>query len=363
VAAAAALDVALGAPAIPAFISVAPMFAFLAAALTLAVMVERSGLSGRAAAVLGRVGRGSSPCLYAVTCGLCALLTCVVSLDGAVVLMVPIVLALSREWQAPSGPLLAGVVVVANAVSVAVPMGNPTNLVVIDRLGLSAGTFVAHMLLPGLGAAAACAAAVALIERRTLTAAYPLRPSIAAALSGTERHAGITLAVAAVAAFSAGVVGVEPWWPFIATVAAGVATSRPRPRLVVPWRLGVQVTGLLVVTTELRLQVQPPAGLALAGLLAIALGVGAAAALANNLPISVCVASLLSAGPHAYAALIGLGVGSLATPHGSLATLIAADLAGDRAPRAHLVRSTALAAGAVVVATLLLWALSGSRTP
>ena len=39
--------------------------------------------------------------------------------------------------------------------------------------------------------------------------------------------------------------------------------------------------------------------------------------------------SLLTAGPGAYAALIGLTVGALATPHGSVATMIARDLAGE----------------------------------
>jgi hypothetical protein len=54
--------------------------------------------------------------------------------------------------------------------------------------------------------------------------------------------------------------------------------------------------------------------------------------------------------------LVGLGVGSLATPHGSLATLIATDLAGERAPRPRLRRTAALAAAGVLAAALLLWA-------
>ena len=63
--------------------------------------------------------------------------------------------------------------------------------------------------------------------------------------------------------------------------------------------------------------------------------VGLAAALANNLPASVSVGSLLGAGPSAYAATIGLGVGALALPQGSVATLLAVDLAGPDAPRSR----------------------------
>jgi arsenical pump membrane protein len=127
VAAAATVDVALGASPTTAFAAVAPMLAFLAAALTLAARVERSGLADRAAVALAAAARGNAAALYALVCGVCALLTAVVSLDGAVVLMVPGLLALARRARAPLAPLFLGVVAVANAASIAVPQGNPTS--------------------------------------------------------------------------------------------------------------------------------------------------------------------------------------------------------------------------------------------
>src|ERR671923_2350107 len=279
------------------------------------------------------------------------------SLDGAVVLMVPVVVVLSRRCEIPLGPLFAGVVVVANAASVAVPLGNPTNLVVIERLGLSPGSFVAHMLVPGLAAAAVCACGVAVRDRRALAGGYPVTAAgTRAPLSAAERHAALSLAGAALAAWSAALVGLAPWWPFAAAVAVSLATTKQRPPLIVPWRITAQVTGLLIATSALDLQLRSPTALALPSLVAVAVGIGAASALANNLPVSICAAGLLSAGPSAYAALIGLGVGSLATPHGSLATLIAADLARDRAPRAPMAGTALLAACGVLLATVLLWA-------
>lgn len=357
VAAAAALDVLLvGARVGPSLRAVAPMVAFLAAALTLSALVERAGLAERAAAALARRARGSLVVLYVATCCLCAALTAVVSLDGAVVLMVPVVIALARRHDAPLPALFAGIVVVANASSIAVPMGNPTNLVVVERLGISTGAFVAHMLAPGIAAAVACAAGVAWHERGALSVPWRAAEVPRTQLSLAERHAAGALLAAAVAAWASAPLGVQPWWPFAAVALLALATapraSRPRP--IVPWRLGVQVLGLLVVTSALGVHLRSPATLGLAGLAGIALAVGAASALANNLPVSVCVAGLLSAGPSAYAALIGLGVGSLATPHGSLATLIATDLAGERAPRARPLRTAALAAGGVLLAALLL---------
>jgi len=159
VAAAAGIDALAGADAGPALDTVLPLACFLTAALSLAAMIERSGLCDRAAAVLARAGRGRCLALYALVCAVCAGLTAVVSLDGAVVLMVPLVLVLHRRFGAPFAPLFVGVVAVANPVSIAVPQGNPTNLVVMERLGLSPAVFTAHLLVPGLAAAVACALA------------------------------------------------------------------------------------------------------------------------------------------------------------------------------------------------------------
>ena len=153
-AAVAGCDVVLGAGVGSVVAIVAPLVAFLAAAITLAGLVERSGLAERAAWALAATSRGNALALYALACILCAALTAAVSLDGAVVLMVPLLLVLADRFKAPIRPLFLGVVAVANAASIAVPQGNPTNLVLIGRLDLSPGPFIAHMLAPGLMAAA-----------------------------------------------------------------------------------------------------------------------------------------------------------------------------------------------------------------
>ena len=73
-------------------------------------------------------------------------------------------------------------------------------------------------------------------------------------------------------------------------------------------------------------------------------------------PGSVCATGLLTAGTPAYAASVGLAVGSLATPQGSVATLIASQLAGSAAPPLQVRRFAPLAAAGVLAATLVLWA-------
>ena len=79
------------------------------------------------------------------------------------------------------------------------------------------------------------------------------------------------------------------------------------------------------------------------------------AAVVNNLPASVW-AGMLLAGGTGYAASIGLAIGSLAMRQGSVATLIATDLAGDCAPRFPTVRFALTAAVVVALVTVMVWA-------
>src|ERR671923_313184 len=242
------------------------------------------------------------------------------------------------------------------AASIAVPQGNPTNLVVMNQLGLSPEAFLAHMLAPGLAATLICAGGVALRERRLLAGAYARPRTQPAPLSTEERHAALALAAAACAAWAAPLVGLAPWWPFARVVAITLALQRRRPHLLIPWRLAVQVGGLVVVTQALALHASLPAALSLPALAAASLGIGAVAALVNNLPASVWATALVAAGPAAYAASIGLAVGALATPQGSVATLLAGQLTGQAAPAVDPRRFAPLAAAGVLVATLPLWA-------
>ena len=353
-AALAGCDVLLGASAGPAVGVVVPLVAFLASALTLAGLVERSGLAERAANELASRARGSSLALYALVCLLCGALTAAVSLDAAVVLMIPLLLVLSDRFQAPVRPLFFGVVAVANVASIASPQGNPTNLVLIDRLDLSPVAFAAHMLAPGLAAAVLCAGAVAVSERQALSARYRVQPRARTPTSRAERHAALSLASAALAAWVAPLAGIAPWWPFTATVALALSLADERPQLIFPWRIATQIAAMLIVVGSLKIS-PPTAPLGLLGMLGVTGAIAVAAALLNNLPASVWAGTLL-AGSSGYAASIGLAIGSLATPQGSVATLIATDLAGPAAPPLPVRRFALIAAAALIAATLLVWA-------
>ena len=95
----------------------------------------------------------------------------------------------------------------------------------------------------------------------------------------------------------------------------------------------------------------------------IAIVIGAASALANNLPVSASATALLCGRTLADAASIGLAVGALATPQGSVATLIATDLAGPDYYPYPSSRLAPLALASVLIATLLLWDNTLNPTP
>jgi Na+/H+ antiporter NhaD/arsenite permease-like protein len=348
-------SIGLGSPVDPALRVVAPLFAFLAAALMLAASLERTGLAARSARLVVRLARGNGPAVFALTCLLSAFLTAIVSLDGAVVLMVPVVTSLCGTSRAAFAPLFLGAVTVANAASIAVPQGNPTNLVLMSRLHLSPSAFVAHMLVPGLAAAVLCAAAVAVRDRRTLAAFEPLPRPAPTPLGRRQHAAGLALAGAALAGWLAPLAGLAPWWPFAGAVAAGFALRRERPPIRLPWRLAAQVGAILVAIEPLAHRAPVEAAAGLPGLIGIALALGAVAAVANNLPASASATTILASGPAAYAASIGLAVGALATPQGSVATLIASDLAGPDSPDLPIRRLVPLAAAATLLATVVLW--------
>jgi arsenical pump membrane protein len=351
--------------------TVAPLAAFLAAAIWLSDLAAASGLARRLAAALARRAGGSPRALLALVCLCCAALTVAVSLDGAVVLMAPVILALAPLGRRLVRPLLAATIVVANGFSIAVPQGNPVNLVVMQGLGLGPAAFVAALLAPAALATAAAAAVVAAAERRALSGRLaPARGAAPGPWTTGERLAAGALGAAAALGAASPWAGLPPWAPLTAVAAVTAALAGragvARPRVALPVRVCVQVAALSVAVGAAAAAVGTPpvaAGSA-ASAVALALGVAAAACAVNNLPAGIVAAGLLAAHPlTATASLTGLAVGSVATRHGSVATLLAIERAGGPArlgARRHLlVLGPAAVVGTVVAALALGWCSPG----
>jgi arsenical pump membrane protein len=343
-----------------------PLVLFLTAAIWLAELAARAGLADAIAHRMIAAARGRMRAVFALVCGACALLTAVLSLDGAVVLMVPVVAALHRRG-APRRPLLLATIGVPNAFSIAVAQGNPTNLVVMAGLHIDTAAFDRAMFLPGVAAAAVCVAVVAVRERGALRGRLPVHARPDPGRGG--RAAAGALAAAGAAEALAPALGVSPWWPACA-VALGAAvclrrSAAPLPAPAPPWRLGAAVCALATVLGILA-AVSGVAGArlpsaSLGALLAVTAGAAALAAVVNNLPASVAAATLLHPGAAAYAVLTGVSVGALAGPRGSVATILVRDLGGTRAWGAvgsgYVRLWLPTAAAAAAAATTLVWLL------
>jgi Na+/H+ antiporter NhaD/arsenite permease-like protein len=241
---------------------------------------------------------------------------------------------------------------VANCFSAALPAGNPTNLVVMERLGLSPGGFVGRMLLPSLGATLACVAVVALLERRRLAGAYRRSEW------SRPRGGWVALAAAALADWISPLVGVSPWIPVSVVALVALSLAGRRPPIALPLRVALQIGSLLIVLESLRevlhLDTLGFVSPTLPGIALVAVAVTLGAAFANNLPASAAVAAMLSPGSGSYAALLGLSAGALATPHGSVATLVSLDMSPDPPGRGVALSWTAAAIAAVVTGIVLL---------
>jgi Na+/H+ antiporter NhaD/arsenite permease-like protein len=308
VVATAALAVVLGAGSLGASVTATgPAIGFLAVAVALAALAVRLGLAASVAEALARRAGRRPALLYVLVCLSSAAATALVSLDGAVVLLVPVVLELGRRGAAVR-PLLLGAVAVANAFSLGLPEGNPTNLVVLARLDEGPGAYALRALPAGVGAAVVCAAGAAWVGRGTeWSRAAPTRLRVGAGLGAVAR-------------------------------------------------LGLQLSALLVVLIPVARHVPGIRSSGLGTSLGVAAVTAVAAAVVNNLPASAAIAAVLS-GPAAYAALAGVSVGALATEHGSIATLLAGELSGVRAYERRLVP---VVAAALAVATVVLYASSGT---
>ena len=253
----------------------------------------------------------------------------------------------------------------ANAFSLALPQGNPANVVVMERAGLEPGEFVARLMLPALAATLVCAGAVAVAERAALRG--PLGPGAAGrAWSSDERVAAAGLAAAGAAGAAAPWVGVAPWWPICAVAAVLLIVSWARgepPRAAVPARVCLVVASLTVLAgaAAAPLVATGWASSSLPALVAVALVASALSGLVNNLPASAVLSTLLGSHPAvAGAALAGLSAGSLATPHGSVATVLALERAapaGGGVAAGYLRLWLPTATVAAALAAGVVWAL------
>jgi len=332
---------------------VAPVLLFLVAVTVLAELSDVAQVFDVAAGRAARLARGRTPLLFLLVLLLGTATTIVLSLDTTAVLLTPVVLALAAQLGLSPLPFAFAAVWLANTASLLLPVSNLTNLLAVDRLGLTPVSYARRTALPALVAVLVTSMVLWLWHRSSLRGRYDVpiavRPAdrvlfgiatAACALLVPTLLLGVPVSLAATAAA-------------VLVVAGCLWRKRSALRWqLVPWRLVLLVEGLFLVVEAIG-----PHGLD--GLLREGIGsplqtaavaaVGANAV--NNLPAYLALERVV---PHdqLLPLLAGVDFGPLVLPWGSLATLLWAERCRARGVRVGWLRFGA--AGLVLVPLLLL---------
>ncbi|ASW93711.1 MULTISPECIES: SLC13 family permease [Mycobacterium avium complex (MAC)] len=309
--------------------------AFLGAVLVLAKLCDDEGLFEAAGAAIarGRVGSGTLlRRVFAIASGI----TAVLSLDAAVVLLTPVVLAAVRRQRTRVRPYAYATAHLANGASLLLPVSNLTNLLAFHTADISFTKFTLVMALPWLGAVATLYVVFRWFFAKDLRVqpnpeqrGAPPRPPVFVLVVVALTLAGFAVAQS---------VGVAPAW--VALCGAAVLAARSLRRrhtsvseivrsanvsfLVFVLALGVVVRAVMLGGMDRAMSAVLPSGSGLPALLAIAAIAAVLANVVNNLPATLVLLPLVApAGPVAVlAVLIGVNIGPNLTYVGSLSNLL-----------------------------------------
>ena len=313
-----------------------PVVGFLAAVLVLARMCDLEGVFRAGGAWLARGAGGRPRRLLVQVFVLASVTTAVLSLDATVVLLTPVVFAVTSRLGARARPHVYACTHLSNTASLLLPVSNLTNLLAFAASGLTFTRFAALMALPWLVAIAA--------EYLIFARFFAVDLDAGAVASPDAEDAPVpTFALWVLGATLAGfvvtsTVGVDPAWAAAAgaLVLAGrvLAKRRTTPAAIVRaadpaflafvLALGVVVRAVVDGGLGRALGHVVPGGTSLPALLAIAALAAVLANVINNLPaVLVLVPLAAPAGPGALlAVLLGVNLGPNLTYAGSLATLL-----------------------------------------
>lgn len=309
--------------------------AFLGAVLVLAKLCDDEGLFEAAGAAIARGRVGSAGMLRRVFV-IASAITAVLSLDAAVVLLTPVVLAAVRRQRTAVRPYAYATAHLANGASLLLPVSNLTNLLAFHTAQLSFTRFTLLMAAPWLAAVATLYA----VFRGFFAKDLRVQPD-PAALGAPPRPPVFVLVVVALtlAGFAvAQSVGIAPAW--VALCGASVLAVRSLARghttvteiarsvhvsfLVFVLALGVVVQAVMRNGMDRAMSALLPSGSGLPALLAIAATAAVLANVVNNLPATLVLLPLVApAGPVAVlAVLIGVNIGPNLTYVGTLSNLL-----------------------------------------
>jgi arsenical pump membrane protein len=349
-----------------------PTVGFLAAMLVFGHLCAQAGVFDYFGSMAATASQGRPRRLLLLIIVLAAGVTVVLTLDATVVLLTPVVLAVTARTSMPPRPHALACARVANSASLLLPVSNLTNLLAFSASGLSFARFTGLMLAPWLVVVAG--------EWVGLRAYFADDLPRAAAASGQHVADAPRYALGVLAATVAAIVLCSSLHVAVAWAALGGCVLLLIPHLarrdltpvdiareaspgfcLFVFALGIIVDGVLDHGLHHALTDLVPDGTALVSLFAITFLAAALANVVNNLPATLVLVPIAAtaAGPvGVLAVLLGVNVGPNASYQGSLATLLWRRLTpADARPTARQFHILGLLSVPLLLAacTLALW--------
>ncbi|MDQ6710090.1 MAG: SLC13 family permease [Candidatus Dormibacteraeota bacterium] len=326
------------------------VFLFFFGMMLIAAIADLAGFFDWAGTLAAALSRGSGRLLLLNVFLVGTLISTFLSNDATALILTPVVYAIVTRLGLPVLPYLFATTFIADTASMMLPISNPINILMIERVKPSLGGYESHLLLASFLVIAINVAVFAFVFRRSTerTFQFDWRSALKEAVPDPRffRSAGVGLAVIVVLYLAAS----AERWPLGAVATAGglglaliarihgrLALSRVRHHVSGSLFLfiaglfilvrGVEDTGLTAALVgDLAGLVHGPVTAAMVGIAGTAIG----ANLINNVPMMLVVLSglpgtHLSAGaqqPFVFGALVGADLGPNLTPVGSLSTML-----------------------------------------
>jgi arsenical pump membrane protein len=358
---------------------------FLLFLMALSALVDTSGFFDWAATLTARGARGNPRRLLVGLFLLGAIITTCLSLDTTALLLTPLVWAVVSRAKLPPKPYGLSAGFVANIASSALPVANLTNLLAMNRLGVTTGRYALIMTLPTIAASLVALGVLLWRFRDELPATFD-ESAFPDPLDAVPHlpYFRITLLVL-VLTFAGYFVGPGifhiPLWIVAASGAAilliaGKVLGRVSFRTIalrgVAWSVFPFVIGMFVVlraVEDVGLSTWLGHGLTIAsgnslgqGLFVTTFGTAIGSNLVNNIPMLVLSLNALGSGANRsllYAAVLGCNLGPNITIVGSLATMLWRSVLQKRgleiSPKELAINGLLVTIPSLIAATLALW--------
>ena len=315
---------------------------FLAGMMLLTGIAERAGVFDVLAEGCVRLARERGRLLFINLFVLGALVTATLSLDVTIIMLTPIVYALTSRRKLDALPFLFSCAFVANTASLVLPVSNLTNLLVYERFDMGFGNFVSVMWWPNLVAALTNLLVFLWLFRHRIPARFP------ASIGADESPAidrwlitnGVVVAGTLIAIFAFGLANKPLWWASVGGAGVLLMLAAISGRIRIAQMVRDLSPGIFVFIVSMTVVVDGFQRTWLAGRAipfpesvsgAVVTGIAGGAIgsnIVNNVPMTVLALSLIDqAHPAvqtalAYGTLVGTNIGPALTTYGSLATMI-----------------------------------------